>query len=571
MNLFTESPFRVSSMRLRPFVLTALATTMLGGAALAGEGGAETQPITIETSDKPLETVLQWISRRAGVNVVCNEQDQPRVTLRLSNVTWQEAVDQIARKYDFVIEKRGERIWELARPPKVRMEFQGASFGVILEALARQAGINIVIGDEIDTKRKLSMTLNGVPWREAMDVIVKSTGYAWVEQNYSIIRIVSKDNVQKDLETRIIRLNNIPAQKGSGGSILDLIGQQLETGEKVTADARTNSVILSASRPSIDKVVRLIASLDTRIKQVLIEIRLVDFSTSEAQAKGMNVLDLTFNVANLGVLGGRFSSADGTLVQGFRNEPGNVNLDEAFPPGRDGTGPIPFNLVPSRTTRPSIGALYQLVASLTSSELLQAPQLLTLENSEAKLKIGGKTRFAEVTSVTAENGSVTRTLSEAKSSPVTTGIEIKITPSITNDNVISLVIELKDDNLVILQAFTSGSETIRLPTTAETELKTTLMVQNGDTAVMGGILRNDVREGEKFTPGLGRIPILGWLFKNKSNDISQRNLTLFITPRIVPLDPQSSFDQQRSLIREQLSGIKEQPATPQAAGPSLAE
>ena len=548
-------------MRLRPFVLTALATTMLGGAAIAGEGGAETQPITIETSDKPLETVLQWISRRAGVNVVCNEQDQPRVTLRLANVTWQEAVDQIARKYDFVIEKRGERIWELARPPKVRMEFQGASFGVILEALARQAGINIVIGDEIDTKRKLSMTLNGVPWREAMDVIVKSTGYAWVEQNYSIIRIVSKDNVQKDLETRIIRLNNIPAQKGAGGSILDLIGQQLETGEKVTADARTNSVILSASRPSIDKVVRLIAALDTRIKQVLIEVRLVDFSTSEAQAKGMNVLDLTFNVANLGVLGGRFSSADGTVLQGYRNEPGNTALDDAFP-----TAPFP-----TRTTRPSIGALYQLVASLTSSELLQAPQLLTLENSEAKLKIGGKTRFAEVTSVTAENGSVTRTLSEAKSSPVTTGIEIKITPSITNDNVISLAIELKDDNLVILQSFTSGSETIKLPTTAETELKTTLMVQNGDTAVMGGILRNDVREGEKYTPGLGRIPILGWLFKNKTNDIAQRNLTLFITPRIVPLDPQSSFDQQRSLIREQLSGIKEQPAAAQAPGTSLAE
>ncbi|GDY13838.1 hypothetical protein LBMAG53_27160 [Planctomycetota bacterium] len=561
MNLFTESPFRVSSMRLRPLVLTVLATTMLGGAALAGEGGAETQPITIETSDKPLETVLQWISRRAGVNVVCNEQDQPRVTLRLANVTWQEAVDQIARKYDFVIEKRGERIWELARPPKVRMEFQGASFGVILEALARQAGINIVIGDEIDTKRKLSMTLNGVPWREAMDVIVKSTGYAWVEQNYSIIRIVSKDNVQKDLETRIIRLNNIPAQKGAGGSILDLIGQQLETGEKVTADARTNSVILSASRPSIDKVVRLIASLDTRIKQVLIEVRLVDFSTSEAQSKGMNVLDLTFNVANLGVLGGRFSSADGTVLQGYRNEPGNTALDDSF-----GTRPVPTG-----TTRPSIGALYQLVASLNSSELLQAPQLLTLENSEAKLKIGGKTRFAEVTSVTAENGSVTRTLSEAKSSPVTTGIELKITPSITNDNVISLAIDLKDDNLVILQAFTSGSETIRLPTTAETELKTTLMVQNGDTAVMGGILRNDVREGEKFTPGLGRIPILGWLFKNKSNDISQRNLTLFITPRIVPLDPQSSFDQQRSLIREQLSGIKEQPAANPTAGPSLAE
>ena len=82
--------------------------------------------LTIEVSEKPLDIVLQWISRRSGVNVVCNELEQPKVTMRLVDVSWQEAVDQIARKYDMVLERRSDSVWELTRPPKVHMNFQNA-------------------------------------------------------------------------------------------------------------------------------------------------------------------------------------------------------------------------------------------------------------------------------------------------------------------------------------------------------------------------------------------------------------------------------------------------------------
>src|SRR3954471_8002578 len=171
-------------MRLRHLVITSLAAMTIGGqAAVQAADGAAPSPesaaantLTIETSDKPLDTVLQWISRRTNVNIVCNEQDQPRVTLRLVNVTLQEAIDQICAKYDLVLEKKSDRVWVLSRPPKVRMEFQDARLVVILEALARQANVNIVIGDDISSDRRLTMTLNGVPWREALDVIVRTTG-----------------------------------------------------------------------------------------------------------------------------------------------------------------------------------------------------------------------------------------------------------------------------------------------------------------------------------------------------------------------------------------------------------
>ncbi len=125
-------------MHLRHLVISSLAALTVGGAGVslsAADAAAESdtgQILTLETTDKPLETVLQWISRRAGVNIVCNGTDLPRITMRLANVTWQEAVDQIASRYDFVVVKRSERLWELTKPPKVRMQFEDARLSVVL-------------------------------------------------------------------------------------------------------------------------------------------------------------------------------------------------------------------------------------------------------------------------------------------------------------------------------------------------------------------------------------------------------------------------------------------------------
>jgi type IV pilus assembly protein PilQ len=539
-------------MRLRRLVLSCFAASVLATSATAADP-QDVQTFPLETSDKPLETVLQYISRRANVNVVCNEADQPRVTIRLANVTWQEAVDQIARKYDFVVERRNERIWELTKPPKVRMEFQNAGLGVVLEALARQAGVNIVIGDEIDTKRRISMTLNGVPWREALDVIVKSLGYAWAEQDYNIIRIVKKENLTKDLETRILRMVNV---KSDDASTLAILTGQLEQGEKIVPHASSNSLVITASRASIVKVERMLPAIDVADRQVLIELRFVDFLTREAEAKGMDTLGFAWDVANLGRFGLGFGASSTGLfgaTTSFRR---------------------PEDSAPSRSTRPSIAAVFELLAQLNSTQILQAPQLLTKNTEQAQLIIGGKTRFAEVKSTTApETGVNSKTLAEAASSPIETGVKIKVRPIIKNDGRIELELEVTDDSLLRFNKFSAsddeGSETIQLPETAETKLKTTVVVRDGQVAVMGGILKNNVIEEEQFTPVLGRLPLLGWLFKNRQNSVEQRNLTIFISPRIVPLNTETEFDRSRAALREQLSGIPALPATP--VEPALTE
>lgn len=552
-------------MKLRRVAISGLAALSLG----AAEGGAlppavtseQTQFLTLETTDKQLETVLQWISRRAGVNVVCNLQDQPRVTLRLVNVTWQEAVQQIAERYDFVIEKRSERIWELTRPRKVRMEFQDARLSVVLEALARQAQVNIVISDDVSSDRRLTMTLEGVPWRTALDVIVKSTGYTWIEQEYQIIRVVSLENVQKDLQTRVIRLNY-----ASGANIAPALQPALSADGQVVHDVRTNSIVITDTPPSLDAAQRILGELDTRTREVLIEMKFVEFSTREAQSLGWDPLSLGFNIADVGRFAttfAPFASDTGTATAGIWRMPQtgtDPTVNPLFPP----TSPVP-----SSGGAVSAQATFEAIATLTSTEIIQTPKLLTLDNSRAQIQIGREIRFAEET-VTQESGVTVRTLQEAESSPVTDGIIIQVTPHITSDGFVSIELVASDENAT-LQEFSTGTSSISLPQKATTKIETNIMVADGQTAVIGGILKNKVSEDERSIPGVNKVPILNWFFKKTQDSVEQRNLTIFITPYVIPTTDRDLMQEETGALIERISGIPQRKPKSEADEGTLRE
>jgi type IV pilus assembly protein PilQ len=543
-------------MRLRHLVAaTALALALPMSPLVAADTPPGGETITIETSERPLEQVLQWISRRANVNIVCNEPDQPRISLRLVNVTWQEAVEQIARKHNYVIERKSDRLWLLTNPLRVRMELQDAPLTKVMEAIARQAGVNIVISDDIDSQKKVTMVLQGVPWREALDVVVKASGYAWIEQDYSIIRIISRDMVQQDLETKIFRLNYATAD-----GMKTVIEAQLGQDGTVITDPRSNSLIITATPPALDKATKTIETLDARTRQVLIEMKFVEFATTDAQTIGFDPLLLTMDIKDVGSIG--FGSSPfsqlpalvngvpfngtvtgGTAQTGFGREAGNL-------PTSGGIRTLSANMV------------FEMLSKLNSTEILQSPQLLTLDNTEAEIQIGREIRYAEATQ-TAQDGNVTTTLSEAGSSPVKDGITVKIRPTITGDGFVLLNLETLNEEAQ-LQTFSSGQgdtqTTIQLPQKDRTSLKSVIMVGDGRTGVIGGLLRNKTVEDDRKVPLLGDIPVLGWLFKKKTDEVQQRNLTIFITPRIVPMGQESEYDQRKAEIRSRLSGIK--PAAP---------
>ncbi len=545
-------------MRLRHLVITSLAALAIG--APAGLRAADAPPaeptaantLTIETSDKPLDTVLQWISRRTGVNVVCNEQDQPRVTLRLVNVTLQEAVEQISAKYDLVVEKKSDRIWVLTRPPKVRMEFQDARLVVILEALARQANVNIVIGDDVDSEKRLTMTLNGVPWKEALDVIVRTTGYAWLEQDYHIIRVVTPDKLQKDLVTRIFHMNYTTA-----ADVEKVVTASKSADGKVIIDARSNNLIITDTLPALDSLAKIISVVDNRTREVLIEMKFVEFSDSDAQRLGFDPVQLNFDIERVGTISSAFrpgSSDIGTAGGSLDRANGNV---------------------PTSTGNLSGGLAFEAISSLNSTEVIQAPQLLTIDNAPASITIGREIHFAEET-VSSENNNVIRSLKEATSSPIKDGITIEVTPHITTDGFVQIVLKASNNDATLV-VFTNkvndndpnGSK-ISLPTLSTTTLSTSIMVGDGRTGVIGGLLKNKNFEDERKVPILGSIPVFGWLFKKRQDTIERRNLTVFITPHIVPLSDKSEYDVRKQELQDRLSGVSSKPKPAVEANPSPA-
>lgn len=538
-------------MRLRHLVISSLAAASIAVPAVAAEsapaapvpvptpGGAEAN-LTIETSDKPLETVLQWISRRAGVNVVCNEQEQPRITLRLVNVTWQEAVQQIAAKYDLVVERRSDRVWVLTRPPKVRMEFQDARLGVVLEALARQANVNIVFSD-IDTEKRVTMTLNGVPWKHALDVIVRDVGYAWVEREYNIIQVVTADKLQKDLVTRIHALNYTPAK-----DLESIAKQNLGADGQVVVEARTNSLILTGTLPGLESTERILSRLDRRTRQVQVAMKFVQFEDSDTRRIGFDPITASFNVANVG-----------TMAAAFR----------------------PFNAVPTATValastagnRPTSNGnfsgsiTFEAISVLNSAEVLQEPNLLLTDNSKGMINIGNEIRFAEET-VTQENNSVVRTLKEASTSPVKDGITITVTPHITGDGYVNIELDASDEQAE-LKTYSNktnpddpNASSIQLPNKKLVKLQTTIMIADGRTGVIGGLLRSKNTEQQGEVPYLSAIPVLGWVFKKNETIVDRRNLTIFITPRIIHTDGKSEYDRRMQELKENLSGQRAKPA-----------
>jgi type IV pilus assembly protein PilQ len=548
-------------MHLRHLVISSLAALSIGAQGafvFAGDAPASgpldsTQLITLETSDKPLETVLQWISRRSGVNIVCNEAEQPRITLRLVNVTWQEAVEQIAARYDLVVERKSDRVWQLTKPPKVRMEFQDARLTVVLEALARQANVNIVISDDIDANRRLTMTLNGVPWREALDVIVRATGYAWIEQEYQIIRVVSQDKLEKDLRTKIFHLNYTNSEDMS-----KVVAGSLSKDGKVIMDARSNSLIITDTPVSLDSVTRIISTIDSRTREVQLELKFVEFSNGDAQRIGFDPINTSFNLKGIGHVAPSFTP--------FNDIFGGGVVFNTTNPSPASSGDFSANLA------------FEALTTLSSAEVLQAPQILTLDNTKALIRIGREIHYAETTITQNPNGSGSLvTLKEASTSPVKDGITIELTPHITSDGFVSIELKATNQKADLIQ-FTNGQSpnspdfaAIQLPTLNTTELNTTIMIADGKTGVIGGILTNESRDETRQIPLLGTLPGLGWLFKKRTESIEQRNLTVFVTPRIIPTSDKSEYEDARLRLRERLSGLDLRPKTDPEPNRSLNE
>ncbi len=434
----------------------------------------------------------------------------------------------------------------------------------ILSHITEQYGINFVIDKSVKAV-PVTVNVKDVPWNVALDSILRSQELG-VQVNGNILRVADAKTLATEgeivrqaldtqldssqLYTEFIRLNYARAsgdlQRGtatagtsSGGSgggssaggsqgdgLLPIIKRRLSRRGSIEVDGRSNSLIITDVRENIDAVRQLVAILDQPEPQVEIEARIVVATRSFSRDIGVQLAGL--------VTGSRGALAQGGTLPvpqtaGGEQQTGGVNTQ----PNNDLKSIIPSTVIGLTT---GIFGTAQLSALISAGEqkgeakVIATPRVTALNNRSAVIE--SKTQIPVVTIQPGQAGAGGVAL--ATTEYVDVPLKLEITPQIT------------DVGTVVLEVLAENSSTATIvagapPAINVQKMQSQIIVPDGGTTVVGGVLFDDEREGQDRTPGLSRIPLLGYLFKRKSVRRDTNEILFFITPRIYRPDfPQTT-------------------------------
>ncbi len=552
-------------------------------AAMQATGGVDL--VTIDVRDKDLREVLSQIGDQVKVNIVVDPQVEESVTLTLETIDWREALDILARETNCVVVEVSDRLIRFTQPPSINIEFQDAELAVVLELLAKQSGANIVISE--DVQGKVSLTLRDVPWREALNTIVKTAGYVVVSEREGvseILRIVSPEKLTQQQETRIYQLryirppeqyvaiiSDIEKQAGSLGTntsdseeeftLLRALRRALSPGGEMDFDVKTNSIIVKDIAPRLDEIAEIIAEIDVEPALVQVEVKFISTANDDILETGLKLDDPN----TPGRDGFRLSARGASPASNFADLSGlgvipdattGVPIYNSSVVSNGGTWPFDIgNMQGIGVPYQALGVLdftqTQLLISMVkddeNSKIVQQPFLTTLDNYPSTIFVGEEVPFAVQNVQQDQNGNVTVSIDENSRSPVNVGFTLYVSPHVIPGtdmiymNVIPKVSTLVGNTSDIpgfdrFRFSDPGSGTsafIDLPRESSQTVVTYLRVRDGQTAVIGGLHTERRVEIESAIPFLSDIPYLGEAFKWRRRQADVNHLLILVTPRII--------------------------------------
>jgi len=413
---------------------------------------------------------------------------------------------------------------------RISLDFQQADITNILRLIADVSGFNIVVGEGV--KSKVTMKLVNVPWDQALDMLLKMNGLGMIRQG-SIVWVDTLSNLAKqqdeearakdakvkaeELVDRVFYIKNIQAQE-----LMTSLRQYLSPRGVMQFNAGSNALIVRETESKLAIMRQLVDGLDLEVPQVQIEARIVQADTVYARGLGIqwgfqaaNRTPSTFNA--IGGLNGPFGEVAGT---------GNSTIARSWLvnlPAQVGGLPV----VPGiGWTFGKLGGDFALDMRLSAGELLgltkviAAPKIMTLDKREAKISQGESIPFQ------------TTSLQGTQTTFVDANLELNVTPQITSR-------DPKEDAKRILLKVRATRNAVGArsnpagPSIDRREANTQVLVRDGETMVIGGVFVDTQNNNVQGVPYMSRIPVLGWLFKNKSESVSKQELLIFLTPSIV--------------------------------------
>ena len=429
----------------------------------------------------------------------------------------------------------------LSRLPRdlVSLDFDNTDIRDVLKLLATKAKVNVIYGEDI--AGRLSLHLVDVPFNEAFRTILMMMNLATSQVGDNILRVLTPAALAKAQTTAVTVTRVIPLNYSKASEMIAALNQvRTASGRTGTtlADAKTNSLIVTESLEGLAETERLVAQLDVRPKQVLIEVKLIEVGLSNSLNYGIQWDYLStdqgkmFGKTGINGVGGPMGITNpGTATQGTGQVVGAANNGISLPLGASGRGTgvsLPADNIFGALTLGRITNNYILNATLTAAasegkvKVLSDPKVATLNNQPATINV--TTQIPYVTSNVASTGVTSNNVQY-----VTTGIQLTVTPSINADGRITLNV-----NPVVSQpsATAAANTQTGAPAIDSRNAQTTVLVKDGETIVIGGLISDSMSDTISKIPLLGDIPVLGWLFKKKSTARNRSELLVFVTPKI---------------------------------------
>lgn len=411
------------------------------------------------------------------------------------------------------------------RSQRISLNLQNVTLGAVLKVMTQKTGINFLIGSDLVGKT-INVYLEDVLVEDALAAIMKANGLWYTRQKGTNIYVImeSPDGPPVNTITQVFHTNYADAKL-----LEPTVSAVLTEAGSIVVDGRTNALVISDIPENMGTLESLVKELDDPTGQVLIQAQIVEVGDEASLDLGVEWGYSDYDSGEGASYGGGFNYVRQWTHEQVKDEDtGEYETISSLEEKKENEGilDLAFGKWNSYVPFQDISARIRAMQRDGIAEILAEPEILTVDNGEAEIAITSHIAMARKTTISNE-GTITI-------EPIygDVGVTLKVTPHINNDDFVTMVIEPTVSAAARSSFFPDEAVDTRTRTA-----KTTVMAQDGETIVIGGLLRKDINETHFKVPILGDIPLLGRLFRKSIETETNTEVMVFLTPRI--LSPES--------------------------------
>jgi len=396
---------------------------------------------------------------------------------------------------------------------RINLNLKGVSLKNTLQMLCNRLGKNLLLSSDV-SNRELHMNLQNITPRDAFNVILQANNLAYKEMAGNVLFVASSNRIG---DRTVVK--NVACKYADAGEMVQILTSIVKDAGVVIADQRTNTLIIKGTPEAIRRMEKLIEELDRPTKQVYIQAEIVEVSATDGKELGVEWL---WKNANFKSFQGKVGSDFG-LNFGENSESSEPSVP--FPAG-SGLGIGILNT--------DVQAVLHALNETNKVNLLSRPRVVTMDNQESVIEVGDQIPFKKLN----QFGVTSFEFKDAT-------VQLIVKPHIIDSEFILLEVAPKAD-------FQNGFTPDGTPIISTRKASTKVKVRNGETIVIGGLIRDSLIKNQQKVPILGDIPLLGWLFKSTKSTKVKTELIIFITPVIIDDEIETQHFQEDFELRKKM-------------------